>query len=79
MWLRLLISKLCRQSSGNVIDWKSLESAAIYIKNLGNKALAIGFPEKFVNSVFISDRDVSGKGMKSIGYFKKYESVKDDV
>jgi len=46
---------------------------------LGNKALAIGFMETFVDSVFISDRDVSGKGRKSIGYFRKYESVKDDV
>jgi len=36
----------------------------------------IGFTEKFVHSVFISDRDVSGKGRESIVYFRKYESVK---
>jgi len=72
MWLRLLGSKLCRQWSGNVIDWKSRQfqlSYLQYIEYLGDKVPVIGFREKFVDLVFISDRDVSSKGRKSIGYF----------
>ena len=41
--------------------------------------MAVGFPEEFIKSISIRNRDVSSEGLKGIGDLWEYESLKNDI